>query len=184
MPEPKGQVVYIDCLLRPEKGSFARTKKMVRGRHLIDYWFFCREVFHHLVHKQGIFFFSTKNGGHKSVAQFMEKIETMLDARPRSAFGPTQRKNIMWVEPSGWWMRFAMRRSLFTILLRAGNSYSKSSGIDGALASDRYLRDTEYAVRRFLAGHTRYKGRKRGWHKQFFCAGPSSDEVDLLLVRP
>ena len=78
-------------------------------------------------------------------------------------------------------------------LLRCGQSYSpEQDNFEDALFSVLYTKHTEYAVKRFLDGHTRYTGKRRGWYSQFRWGGGTVDEprepdnaiVDRLLVRP
>ena len=115
----------------------------------------------------------------------MSKVERILDVQPRSHFGPTQRKTIMWIRPSRWWTVKAMRRSLFTILLRAGSNYNMDlDNFEEALYSNQYSLNTKYAVQRFLAGNTLYVGKKRGWYKQFNETIVTPEQIDLLLVEP
>lgn len=48
-----------------------------------------------------------------------------------------------------------MRRSLFTILLRAGRLYlPEKNNYDGVLMSEKYVRETKTAIHRFLYGFT------------------------------
>ena len=78
-----------------------------------------------------------------------------------------------------------MRRSLFTCLLRAGSNYNPSKdNFKECIESDQYLKNTTYALERFLQGNTKYVGRKRGWHKQFNDAVATKEDIDKLLVNP
>jgi len=86
-----------------------------------------------------------------------------------------------------------MKRSLFTALLRSGMEYTPTKlNFEEALFSHQYLEKTEYAVRRFLKGYTKYTGRQTGWYKQFRWGGgsyynpryPSNKEIRGLLVKP
>ena len=177
--------VLIDNLRVANPGCFARCRAYENGRYRIDHWFYCRDIFHHVLSKLDIFFFSHKIGQSRGIIAFMLKAEEMLCVSPRSDYGLTQRKTVMWVRPSSWWIRHAMRRSLFTILLRAGLEYdAKIENFKETLLKDKYLCETIYAVERFFSGHTRYVGRKRGWHKQFFLCNPSKQEIDRLLAIP
>lgn len=180
-----GDVFYVDTPYRPEPGSYARAKDLVGDRYKVSQWYYCRELFHGQLYNLPLFFFShpARKGHH--VAGFMRKLEEILHVEPRSEFGPTQRKTIMWIEPSRWWTVRAMRRSLFTALLRAGTAYVPSrDNFQEALYSDPYTICTQYAVERFLAGHTVYTGKKRGWVKQFYDLKPTHEEIDVLLVKP
>jgi hypothetical protein len=86
-----------------------------------------------------------------------------------------------------------MKRSLFTILLRCGQNYDFVRGnFEEALNSVSYARNTQYAVKRFLEGNTKYTGNMRGWNLQFYWGGsfaespktPTNDAVDKLLIKP
>lgn len=180
-----GDVVYIDTPYRPEAGSFCKPKDIDGDRYKVGQWYYCRDLFHGQLYNLSLFFFSHDSTKGHCVAAFMRKVEEILNVEPCSEFGPTQRKTIMWVEPSRWWTVRAMRRSLFTILLRAGCQYSPSKdNFEEALFSDPYTMSTKYAVKRFFAGNTAYTGRKRGWYKQFYEGKPTEQEVDSLLVAP
>lgn len=180
-----GDVVYIDTPYRPESGSFCKPKDIVNDRYKVGQWYYCRDLFHsHLCNLSLCFFSHDVTKGH-CIAAFMRKAEEILDVQPRSEFGPTQRKTIMWIEPSRWWTVRSMRRSLFTILLRAGGQYSPNKdNFDDALFSDPYTLRTKYAVERFFSGHTKYTGRNRGWYKQFYESAPTEAEIDMFLVKP
>jgi hypothetical protein len=91
----------------------------------------------------------------------------------------------MWIKPSKWWLKYGMRRSLFTILLRAGLVYVVAKeNFDEAVNGEKYLSMTKYAFSRFLSGFTKYTGHKRGWHRQFCQMRPTADEIDELLIKP
>jgi hypothetical protein len=85
-----------------------------------------------------------------------------------------------------------MRRSFFTAMLRAGQSYDiVENNFEEALWTNRYLRQSQYATLRFLRGYTEYTGGITGWNNQFFWGGsgwrpksPSEQEVRKLLVKP
>ena len=70
----------------------------------------------------------------------------------------------MWVEASEWWRGHSLRRSLFTALLRQAAVYRiHLDNFDEALYQGEYLRNTNKAVDRFLAGNTYYWGGYSGW---------------------
>ena len=180
-----GNILYIDTPYRPEPGSFSKPKDADGDRYKVGQWYYCRDLFHGQLYNLNLFFFSHDVSRGHGVAAFMRKVEEMLNVEPKSEFGPTQRKTIMWVEPSRWWTVRAMRRSLYTILLRAGCQYSPSrDNFEEALFSDPYTMSTKYAVQRFFAGNTAYTGRRRGWYKQFYENKPTNEEIDVLLVEP
>jgi hypothetical protein len=176
-------ILLIDTPYRPDPGYFSYPKNIIGGRYVAGQWFGCREIWHYELKNLPLFFFSHSTGKTRSIDSFMRKIEDGLEVRPISHFGPTQRKTISWIEPSPWWTRLAMRRSLFTILLRVSDHYHpEEDNFDQALYSHKYTRETQYAVERFLSGCTHYKGRKRGWYNQFAVLKPTISEIDALLI--
>jgi len=179
------EVMLVSTKYVPKVGSFARAKKVVDEKHNIMHWYYCRDVFHSLLYNLKIFFFCSGKHNGKSVASFIDKIETKLKIFPRSQIGPTQKKSIIWIKPSAWWHKYAMRRSLFTILLRAGIHYSaKKDNVEACIKSEKYLDQTSYAFKRFLKGYTKYTGFKRGWYRQFYLMSPTRKQVNELLAKP
>lgn len=167
----------------PDKGMFGRVKSVKDGWYRIEHWTRCRELFHNILFNVRIFFYSHNRG--KAIASFISEVEERLDVQPRSQIGPTQKKGVIWIRPSRWWTILGMRRSLFTILLRAGAHYKPTkNNFDDAVAKEKYLKGTLYAFNRFMQGYTKYVGRKRGWYKQFFELSPSEFQIDILLVKP
>lgn len=156
-------------------------------------WLYCREYFQD--ESAGIrrFLFCHKPHKCKNIAFFINELEQKLELKERSAIGPSQRNNISWIKVSSWWTSTSMKRSLFTILLRCGQNFKyKINNFEESLFSVLYTKHTEYAVRRFLEGNTRYTGKKKGWYNQFRWGGgsftdprmPTKDQIDKLLVRP
>ncbi len=162
----------------------------------------CREKFalNFKVGTTGFYFkHSGYNGtvsGNKSVrvASFIKRTEIILEQTEFSGFALTNRATIVWVEPAMFWKSCRMRRSLFTILLRAGIFYNpESDNYEDALFSEQYVIPTQQAVMRFLFGFTKYVGPSmdggsdstyeyKGW-KYIFEA---KDELTLksYLVHP
>lgn len=179
---------------RLNRGSFSKIDYMRPDGTLVALeWLYCREYFQD--ESAGIrrFLFCHKPNRCKNIAFFIHKIEEKLNLTERSVIGPSQRNNISWIKVSPWWTCTSMKRSLFTALIRCGQNYSfKLDNFDDALLSVLYTKHTEYAVRRFLDGNTRYTGKKKGWYNQFRWGGgsqeeprmPSQSQVDKLLVKP
>lgn len=176
------------------RGSFSKIEYIkYDGTLVAREWLFCREYFQD--ESTGIkrmLFCHTKHRC-KNIASFISIIEDKLQIKEKTTIGPTQRYNISWINVSDWWTKTSMKRSLFTILLRCGVFYKpKEENFEKALMSSVYTRHTEYAVRRFLSGATKYTGKKKGWYNQFywgggnkvFCKRPSDKEVDNLLIYP
>lgn len=156
-------------------------------------WLYCREYFQD--ESAGIrrFLFCHKPKKCKSIAFFIHKIEEKLCLKDRSKIGPTQRNNISWIKVSTWWTATSMKRSLFTLLIRCSQNYrAKIDNFDEAIFSTLYTKHTEYAVRRFLDGHTKYTGKRKGWYNQFRWGSgdafnpkmPTKDHIDKLLIKP
>lgn len=189
-----GDMLYVDTPYRPEFGSFSKPVGVSHGvdvstelppRYKVSQWNYCRDLFHGQLYNLNLFFFSHRISKGRSIAEFMRKIESQLNVYPLSKYGPTQRKTIMWIKPSRWWTVRAMRRSLFTILLRAGSGYSYTKDdFEEALYGEPYLFETQQAVRRFMSGFTVYTGKKRGWRRQFHEEHLSDEMIDSLLIKP
>lgn len=177
------EVVYIDSPYRPEAGSFAKPNNFDGERYKVVQWYYCRDLFHSRLYNCKLFFFTHQTSKGRNIAEFMHKIESILGLKSVSEYGPTQRKAVMWIKPSRWWTVKPMRRSLFTILLRAGNNYFHTKdNFQDALFSDPYSFGTRYAIERFMAGYTMYTGKKRGWYKQFHDEKLTKEMIDLLLI--
>ena len=179
---------------RIRRGSFSKVDRVhYDGTFVAREWLYCREYFQD--ESAGIrrMLFCHARNKSKNVAAFLHSVESRLCIGERSVVGPTQRNNISWIYMSPWWMCTSMKRSFFTVLLRCGERYLLSAGnFDEALMSHTYFSETEYAVRRFISGHTRYTGKKRGWYNafkrgegdRFERRAPPPESVDRLLVRP
>lgn len=173
---------------RLNRGSFSKIDRVKDDGTLVAMeWLHCREYFQD--ESQGIrrFLFCHKPNKSKHIAAFMHGVEGRLGLCTRSMIGPTQRTNISWIKSSLWWTNTSMKRSLFTILLRCGQNYHpKIDDFDEALFSDLYTKQTEFALRRFMDGHTKYTGQRRGWYNQFRQEGVTNDKqkIERLLVLP
>jgi len=176
--------LHIETAYRPSPGSFGKPKlddSRLNNRYSVNGWFDCRELWHSQLYNLNLFFYTHKANTGRDIATFISKIEDSLDLRVRSNFGPTQRKTIMWIEPSKWWTKPPMRRSLFTILLRSAAYYSiDRNNVEESLYSNFYAIKTRPAIEWFLKGNTVYTGKKTGWYKQF-CE-PNNVVLSKLLV--
>lgn len=148
---------------KPHPGYYAIEANPIK-------WINCREKFYNsFVPDLKGFFFSHEFGEREEIAAFINKTEEILDVE-QSSFAKTNRPYALWVEPSVFWKKCEIRRSLFTILLRAGRKYKASSGnYEDALFSQEYIKLTKEAVMRFLFGFTNYvrlDGQK-GWVSVF-----------------
>lgn len=112
------------------------------------------------------------------IACFLKKSELILKQTEFSQYSLTNRDTVLWIEPSQFWMSCRMRRSLLTILVRAGILYdNKADNYEEALYSEKWAKPTKIAVMRFLFGFTKYSGpsienqsiETRGWKYIFEC---------------
>lgn len=156
-------------------------------------WYTCREDFHGENHKRTrrILFTCGEHNAH-NVADFINRIERILKIPrdQRTFFAATGRSKIVWMQVSAWWYRYSIRRSLFTILLRAGKHYT-GENFDEIVSEATYLNNTQNAFTRFLQGFTKCTKRTVGWYKTFYTRTyhePSrkstTKEVQELLVKP
>ena len=175
-------------------GSFGYVRAMTVGRNLfVSDWETCRDEFHDRLRSfpPWIALFCHQHNRSYAVASFMDRVERLAGVKPQSLVGPTQFSRISYVRISKWWLEDDMRMSLLTLMLRAGRNYD--GDLEAALRSQRYLRQTMPAVRRFLRGCTKYTGTvTSGWNDQFFHDGkkrgkavpPDERRIRRLLVRP
>lgn len=175
--------------IRPKAGTFGMVKEKKVKNYLdkweIEKWVSCRDAFQSESSNIKKFLFVQGLNKGLNVIAFIDKVEIILGVHPKTCMGLTQRKDIIWIEPSSWWTKSGMRRSLFTILLRAGRNYKRSKdNFKEALFSIEYTKDTKFAVERFLNGYTKYQGRTSGWLNQFSWCEPSEDRIKQLLVKP
>lgn len=159
------------------------------------HWSTCREFFHPYTARlpEGIVFVCGERKD--NVAAFLNKVEQRLEIpeRRQSQFAYTNRNRILWIYPSRWWLQYSIRRSLFTALLRAGVRYHlEKDDFDEALYGSQYLRDTQYAVKRFMGGYTKCTSRITGWLNTFYWGGPyqrysdppTKKQIREMLVKP
>lgn len=88
----------------------------------------CRERFakHWDESTIGWFLKHPENKG-KDVASFLVKTEEILKQKEFSKFSNTNRDSILWIEPSDFWKVCRLRRSLLTIIVRAGMFYANKT---------------------------------------------------------
>ena len=119
----------------------------------------------------------------------------------RTQVGPTEYPNITWIKLSQFWLNDKMRKSFFTILLRAARHFNSQADdlekeFERALFKDDqgYFNKTKPAVERFMKGFTKYVGSKGMWYTAMFfdTSANSSDDtrpvsgqrLKKLLVKP
>lgn len=127
----------------------------------------------------------------RNVACFILKTEKILKRRTFSQYANTNRQSIMWIQPAFFWKSSRMRRSFFTILVRAATSYIPSvDNYEAALYGYHMFYDTRSAVMRFLFGFTVYSGpamhntslEVSGWRNIF--SGKDVSWVRSALIAP
>lgn len=177
----------------PSHGALATSTRFFeeeKSRWRVNRTHHCRDEFHRsFTHKSQNLVFCHPHNEREDLAAFIWKAEDMLKIKEHTLIGPTQRNHFTWVKVSPFWLETSMRRSFFTALLRSARAYwvREKDGIakdnfDAALYSLFYFNQTRYAVERFLAGHTRYVGRRYGWHNVF--VDKTARQVEQMLVRP
>lgn len=205
-----------EMVMQPKTGNFAIDKEDVKNLS----WQHCRETFgDQFTENTPSLYFCHGADQSEAVASFISKVEDVLhisameireerhplffsNCEP-TVFAKTNRNNIIWVKPSKFWMSVAMRRSLFTVLLRCGRQYNpKADNFQEALYSDNYIVNTKDAVKRFLFGFTDFitdevafgNGRRtnKGWvncfqnksvdeiRKQLKCKNPPKSEIAAI----
>jgi hypothetical protein len=164
-----------------------------KQRLTIDSWLRCRDAVHSTLSKskkKDRFLFCHEINKEKNIAAFIQFIERKLELKTLTLFEPTQFEDVICVRPSKWWMERAMKRSLFTILIRAGKYFKRNkNNLADVVEQGTYLTNTSYAFYRFLDGYTRYTGNITGWYNQFYYNGlkheqPDIKKVEELLVKP
>lgn len=168
------EVTYADTAyarMRPRIGGFGllNQDKLLKKNWEVQKWITCRDNFQaDPMNIKKFLFVSGYNNGMNVIA-FIDRVEVILGLSQITLMGLTQRKDVIWIQPTSWWTKYAMRRSLFTILLRAGRGYKRSKdNFNEALFSVIYTERTKYATERFLNGYTRYTGKVSGWYNQFY----------------
>jgi len=146
-------------------------------------WIYCREDFHGWNRYNKKWLFAHKGHDRENIISFFSRIEKKLGIIPKTVFCATQRKWVTVIIMSSWW-RKSLRRSLFTALLRASLKYDrKKRNFDAALYSVSYLKNTKYAISRFMRGYANFhlKWGFEQWYSAFY--GLDEEEVDEILVK-
>lgn len=149
------------------KGSFSNIRKTKTGHFQVadaymsedyyneDKWEVCRDVFQTCGTLKFLFKHSVGKGS--NIARLVWGVEDLLGI-PRTYFDTTQCNSVMFVKASPWWYKTLLRKSFFTMMLRAGEFYKingkpTKEGMIAALCKQKYGKKTEHAIRRFLDGH-------------------------------
>ena len=154
MPDLLPSVKLTELSVKAAEGCFA-VKAPCR-----IYFERCRERFARLFAPdiEG-FYFSVLPQTGKNVAEFMWKVENVLEIKKHTNFAMSNFSNVIWIEPNDFWRSCIMKRSLFTALLRAGIKYDpEKDNFEEALFQAKHLEDTPRALMRFMFGFTEYHG--------------------------
>jgi len=131
-------------------------------------WVTCRETFHRYVMRRQTkgFFFHVGKATCGQVARFIHEMERRLKLPEQSRFYKTTNQKVTYIEVSPFWRQQAMRRQLFTVLLRCGRYYM--SDFLKAIQKDVYGKQTYKAIRHFMKGYTDLASCRGGWVNCFF----------------
>lgn len=169
-------------------------------------WDHCREQFLGKMSTNMIgFYFSHHDQKADHVACFINKFEKVLkmscDNFIYSNYRKTEKENIIWIEPSLFWLDCLFKRSLLTLLLRCSLNFDiiKNNFDDclfGQFPECKLAKDTKNALIRFMFGFTTYKGMlphfcananstliRHGWHSEFANADVSTVKNKLVLSQ-
>jgi hypothetical protein len=144
----------------PDNGSFGYvTSTNAEGVVTISNWENCRELFLTAQAGNRVWYFkhNLPVGRGRSIAEFIEKIEKKLGIKSirRTKIQATSKRKIIKVNCAPFWDQSHVRRSLFTALLRASQSYrmtanGRKGNLEQALYSVAYTINTRRAVERFI----------------------------------
>lgn len=162
IPTPRGTI---------RQGSFALVQSgWEDGNLTLGDWVYCRDSWHssYSGNMQHMAVYHNATQG-PNIAAFVRKFEVAMKHTRFTEIGATSLNRVSWVKPADFWLRSNMRKSLFTILLRAGMSYRRSKdNFDAVLKSNAYLRSTGNALKWFMSGHTWFNDRtSSGWLNHF-----------------
>ena len=168
-------------------------------------WDHCREQFLGKMSSLMIgFLFSHHDNKSENVANFIFKFEEIICMSgvfmQHSCFRKTDKNNIIWIEPSGFWLDCILKRSLLTLLLRCSLNFDMQKNnfeecLFGEYPECKLAKETKNAIIRFMFGFTSYKGFlphfctnanstliRHGWHSEFANADVST--IKNKLVSP
>lgn len=135
----------------------------------------CREQFHnhmtHVKHKSFLY----KSTKYTAIKDFIRCAESILKLKVRSKVRKTSNSNFIFIDPSPFWTKQKVVYSLFTILVREGDEFSKGKTKKQTLANFwKCIRLSQYntnesAFERFFDGYTWFVGRpsRYGWMSTF-----------------
>jgi hypothetical protein len=164
----------------PKPGAF-----FIRGR---SNWYKCREQFakHFSKDTNGFYVSLEHECSNIGLPEFLAITEDLLSIEEPSVYQKSTNPVAIFVRPSEFWRSCPIRRSLFTILLRAGLAYRpRYNTWEDAIYTQEYIRITRKAVLRFMYGSTKFVPGERdraGWVTTFrHC---TEDEIRRKLIFP
>jgi hypothetical protein len=154
---------HIRSTYSPGSGSFG-----IFSDSKIVIWYGCREQ---LQEQLDIFpsrklLFHCHSNQHKNVISFINKVEKTirLPVKDRVKFHLTNKPDVLYLLLGRFWSS-TIRRSLLTILLRAGRTYdSKKNNWEEVIDNDEYLNATRHAFDKFMSGFTDIQ-----WQPKYDC---------------
>ncbi len=160
------------AILVPDKMSFSGPSASgAEGAFMIEpilnspypSWILCRErmqYWFHLDHRG--FWFIPKAGNLHLVIELMDWVEKTLGLSDNTKFyQENTAKNVVFVEPSRFWLDCEMKKNVMTLFLRVANCYANlitERTIFKAIQAYPYANLTLPALDRFFAGFTHYVG--------------------------
>lgn len=158
-------------------------------------WQHCREEFSlQFLESTPTILFSCRSGDQPKIAGLFSKLEEILENSGKTIVEKTNLSYVVAVHVSEFWRSCPMKRSLFTLLLRAGRNYNlETDNFEQALYATSYLKNTITALQRFLFGFTKYISPppspvyspisyRIGWFETFKNLRP--DQIRDILVWP
>ena len=163
------------------------------GWDLFIEWTHCRDLFqnasdHSLLEKGMWFCHSNRQGCRESICAFVAKVEEKLNLEWKSYFKQTPYPDVLWCQPSPFWITDFMRRSFFTLILRCGMHYKRKKDEKEDVLYHKYkiAKETIPAIKRFLNGNTFYpyedpEYSTMGWN--FTFAGIKESKLNKELIK-
>lgn len=140
-------------------GQFISIQKGQNG-YYIDVVRKCRVEFaEHFQRDINLIGFYKENININLVNKFIELVENKLKIKTPTIFYQLNRDTII-IKVSPFWMKSALKRSVFTLFLRCGAVYYKK-GFWNAINDYNLSRTVKPAIKRFLKGYTSTKLRKQ-----------------------
>lgn len=127
-------------------------------------WEGCRERFSIMMGRSKFksFYFCHNIEKGENVAKFLYKTEEILDLSEKTTYQKTSCNRILKIHMAEFWLNAYIKRSLFTLLVRLGNSYNISKDnyeetlFEPSPSPANGYANTLPAVKRFLYGFTKY----------------------------